>query len=90
MRANTHKRGASGGVTTAALALWDAEEAPSLTRFQEAAVRAGGAISHTTTASTKRSTLENQGVVYRSETDVRSAGMSQYVLWQVDPRNNER
>lgn len=38
----------------------------------------------------ERSTLENQGVVYRSETDVRSAGMSQYVLWQVDPRNNER
>ena len=38
----------------------------------------------------ERSTLENLGVIYRSETDVRSAGMSQYVLWEVDGRKNER
>lgn len=38
----------------------------------------------------ERSTLENLGVIYRSETDVRGAGMSQYVLWEVDGRKNER
>ena len=38
----------------------------------------------------ERSTLDNQGVIYRSEEDVRTAGMSQYVLWKVDPRKNVR
>jgi len=38
----------------------------------------------------ERSTLENLGVVYRSEEDVRTAGASHYVLWEMDQRKNQR
>lgn len=34
-----------------------------------------------------RSTLDNQGVTFRSELDVRNAGASNYVLWRVDPES---